>query len=87
MHGVPLPGGMRESERLPEPVFTPSTKAETGHDENITVDEAAALVGADVIKRAAEIASPSTSEERRWPPSGASSSPTPSSSSASSTAS
>jgi phosphoribosylaminoimidazole-succinocarboxamide synthase len=55
MHGVPLPAGMRESERLPEPVFTPSTKAEVGHDENITVDEAANLVGADVIKRAAEI--------------------------------
>ena len=55
MHGVPLPAGMRESERLPEPVFTPSTKAEQGHDENITVDEAAAIVGPDVIKRAAEI--------------------------------
>jgi phosphoribosylaminoimidazole-succinocarboxamide synthase len=55
MHGLPLPAGMRESERLPEPVFTPSTKAEQGHDENITVDEAASIVGADVIKRAAEI--------------------------------
>jgi phosphoribosylaminoimidazole-succinocarboxamide synthase len=55
MHGVPLPAGMRESERLPEAVFTPSTKAEQGHDENLTVDEAAAIVGPDVIKRAAEI--------------------------------
>jgi len=55
MHGVPLPAGMRESERLPEPLFTPSTKAEQGHDENITVDEAASIVGPDVIKRAAEI--------------------------------
>ena len=55
MHGVPLPAGMRESEQLPEPVFTPSTKAEQGHDENITVDEAASIVGPDVIKRAAEI--------------------------------
>jgi len=55
MHGVPLPAGMRESERLPEAVFTPSTKAEQGHDENITVDEAAAIVGPGVIKRAAEI--------------------------------
>jgi len=55
MHGVPLPASMQESEQLPEPVFTPSTKAEVGHDENISVDEAAALVGADVIKRAAEI--------------------------------
>ena len=55
MHGVPLPAGMRESERLPEPLFTPSTKADVGHDENISIDEAAALVGPDVIKRAAEI--------------------------------
>ena len=55
MHGVPLPAGMRESERLPEPVFTPSTKAEQGHDENITVDEAAAIVGPDVIKRAHQV--------------------------------
>ncbi|MBV9042539.1 MAG: phosphoribosylaminoimidazolesuccinocarboxamide synthase, partial [Acidimicrobiia bacterium] len=37
MHGVPLPKGMQESDQLPEPVFTPSTKADTGHDENITV--------------------------------------------------
>src|SRR5205085_4124910 len=45
MHGVPLPKGMQESDRLPEPVFTPSTKADTGHDENITVDQAADIVG------------------------------------------
>src|SRR3954449_12707172 len=38
MHGVPLPAGLQELDRLPEPVFTPSTKAETGHDENISVD-------------------------------------------------
>jgi phosphoribosylaminoimidazole-succinocarboxamide synthase len=55
MHGVPLPKGLRESEQLPEPVFTPSTKADTGHDENISVDQAADLVGADVVKQAAEI--------------------------------
>ena len=40
MHGIKLPEGMRESERLPEPVFTPSTKADQGgHDENIHPDE------------------------------------------------
>src|SRR5438270_9635914 len=39
--GHRLPEGLRESERLPEPIFTPSTKAQTGHDENITRDEAA----------------------------------------------
>jgi phosphoribosylaminoimidazole-succinocarboxamide synthase len=55
MHGVPLPKGLQESSRLPEPVFTPSTKATTGHDENISVDQAANLVGGDVVKQAAEI--------------------------------
>ena len=55
MHGVPLPKGMQESDQLPEPVFTPSTKADTGHDENITVDQAADIVGADVVKQAAEL--------------------------------
>src|SRR5207253_125685 len=55
MHGVPLPTGLQESAALPEPVFTPSTKADTGHDENISVDQAADLVGADVVKEAAEL--------------------------------
>src|SRR5437764_11140368 len=52
MHGVPLPAGLQESDRLPEAVFTPSTKAASGHDENISVDQAADIVGADVIKQA-----------------------------------
>ena len=43
--GHRLPAGLRESDRLPEPIFTPATKAATGHDENITRDEAAELVG------------------------------------------
>ncbi len=43
--GRALPPGMRESERLPEPVFTPSTKAQEGHDENIDMEAAAKLVG------------------------------------------
>jgi phosphoribosylaminoimidazole-succinocarboxamide synthase len=43
--GIALPAGLRESERLPEPIFTPSTKATAGHDENITFDEAAARIG------------------------------------------
>ena len=42
-----LPGGLVESERLPEPIFTPSTKALAGHDENIDREQAAELVGAD----------------------------------------
>jgi phosphoribosylaminoimidazole-succinocarboxamide synthase len=43
--GVELPAGLRESERLPEPIFTPTTKAEVGHDEAIDFERAAALVG------------------------------------------
>ena len=45
--GRTLPEGLRESDRLPEPIFTPSTKATTGHDENIDSTRAAALVGED----------------------------------------
>ncbi|MEO5678803.1 MAG: phosphoribosylaminoimidazolesuccinocarboxamide synthase [Acidimicrobiales bacterium] len=56
MHGQPLPAGLRQSERLPEPVFTPSTKAEVGdHDENISFEQAVALVGADVAEEARRI--------------------------------
>ena len=43
--GHVLPKGLTESERLPQPLFTPSTKAQTGHDENITRDQAAELIG------------------------------------------
>jgi len=50
--GHRLPAGLRESDRLPEPIFTPATKAQTGHDENITRDEAAALVGAERLAEA-----------------------------------
>ena len=43
--GIDLPAGLRNGDRLPEPLFTPSTKADTGHDENISFDEGAAIVG------------------------------------------
>jgi phosphoribosylaminoimidazole-succinocarboxamide synthase len=49
--GVPLPDGLRESDRLPHPIFTPATKAESGHDVNISELEAGRLVGADLIAR------------------------------------
>jgi phosphoribosylaminoimidazole-succinocarboxamide synthase len=49
--GVKLPAGLRESDRLPEPIFTPATKAESGHDVNISEDEAATIVGRDLITR------------------------------------
>lgn len=45
--GIRLPRGLSESEALEEPIFTPSTKAETGHDENITYDQLVALIGAE----------------------------------------
>jgi phosphoribosylaminoimidazole-succinocarboxamide synthase len=48
--GIDLPPGLRESDRLPRPIFTPSTKAESGHDMNITEAEAAALVGDELIR-------------------------------------
>src|SRR3954449_7545067 len=54
--GIPLPAGLRESDRLPEPLFTPSTKAEEGHDENISIDGAAELVGRATAERVAELA-------------------------------
>jgi len=49
--GIELPPGLRESDRLPEPIFTPATKAESGHDVNISEEEAGRLVGADLIAR------------------------------------
>ena len=48
--GIPLPRGLRECEALPEPIFTPATKAESGHDENISFDVMASQVGAGVAK-------------------------------------
>ncbi len=55
MHGEPMPAGLLESERLPEPVFTPSTKATTGHDVNISFAEAANLVGSEAAHAAQQI--------------------------------
>jgi len=43
--GIPLPGGLKECDRLPEPIFTPATKAETGHDINISFLEASRIIG------------------------------------------
>jgi len=49
--GVALPSGLRESDRLPQPIFTPATKAESGHDENISEARAAAIVGEATLAR------------------------------------
>jgi phosphoribosylaminoimidazole-succinocarboxamide synthase len=50
--GVNLPAGLKESSELPEPIFTPATKAETGHDENISFEQAARIVGTDIAEKA-----------------------------------
>ena len=49
--GVALPSGLKESSRLPEPIFTPATKAQSGHDENISFAAMTKLVGADLASR------------------------------------
>jgi len=53
--GIPLPDGLEQAARLPEPIFTPATKAETGHDENIPFAEMARLVGGDLAERARDV--------------------------------
>jgi phosphoribosylaminoimidazole-succinocarboxamide synthase len=55
MHGTPLPEGLKESDQLPEPVFTPSTKATEGHDVNIAFDEAVELVGPELADKARRV--------------------------------
>jgi phosphoribosylaminoimidazole-succinocarboxamide synthase len=49
--GIALPPGLRESDCLPQPLFTPATKAATGHDENISFEQAASLVGEELAER------------------------------------
>jgi phosphoribosylaminoimidazole-succinocarboxamide synthase len=50
--GIKLPHGLKESSELPEPIFTPATKAETGHDENISFAEAAKITGGEIAEQA-----------------------------------
>jgi phosphoribosylaminoimidazole-succinocarboxamide synthase len=49
--GIRLPAGLKESDRLPEPIFTPSTKAQTGHDENVSLETVGRMVGAELAGR------------------------------------
>jgi len=49
--GIPLPAGLRESDKLPEPIFTPATKATTGHDENISFDQMVQLAGRELSEQ------------------------------------
>jgi phosphoribosylaminoimidazole-succinocarboxamide synthase len=49
--GIPLPAGLRDSDQLPEPIFTPATKAETGHDENISFDRMVGILGGELSEQ------------------------------------
>ena len=51
IHGVALPVGLRESDKLPEPIFTPATKAHSGHDENVSVEQVEETLGPDLTRR------------------------------------
>ncbi len=53
--GIRLPEGLRESDRLPGPIFTPATKADSGHDENISFEQTAKIVGEDLARRLREV--------------------------------
>ena len=53
--GVPLPPGLIESDKLPEPIFTPATKAASGHDENIPFERAAAMIGKELAEKVRDI--------------------------------
>ena len=49
--GIKLPSGLKESDKLPEPIFTPATKAQTGHDENVSFEHVSSLIGEDLAAR------------------------------------
>ena len=66
VHGVTMPAGLEESAPLPEPVFTPSTKATTGHDENISFEEACRIVGDDVAEQARQISLAAYTRAAAW---------------------
>jgi phosphoribosylaminoimidazole-succinocarboxamide synthase len=53
--GIPLPEGLVDGSMLPEPLFTPSTKAEEGHDENISFDQASEIIGRDAAEKVSEM--------------------------------
>jgi phosphoribosylaminoimidazole-succinocarboxamide synthase len=53
--GISLPSGLRESDKLPEPLFTPATKAESGHDENISFEHVAGMIGQSAAEKARDL--------------------------------
>lgn len=64
--GIPLPSGLKEAEELPQPIFTPATKAKTGHDENITFNQMVKLVGADIAETLRDFSLRLYIEAARW---------------------
>ena len=75
--GIDLPGGLRESDALPEPIFTPASKAQSGHDENISFETVAGQIGEPlaarlrdltlaIYKRAAEVCGNARDRHRRY---------------------
>jgi phosphoribosylaminoimidazole-succinocarboxamide synthase len=64
--GVPLPPGLRNGDRLATPIFTPATKAATGHDENVSFETACAAVGASLMERMRELSLAVYGEAREW---------------------
>lgn len=66
MHGEDLPGGLLESARLPEPVFTPSTKADAGHDENISFEAASELIGNELAEQVRDVSLELYSRGSAW---------------------
>ena len=84
--GIKLPAGLTESARLPEPIFTPATKAESGHDENISFARMAELVGGELAEELRGGAWTFSGAAPTSPGNAASSSPTRSSNGAGSTA-
>ena len=55
VNGQSMPQGLQEGDRFPEPLFTPTTKAEVGHDENLTIDQVADMVGRDTTRRLEDV--------------------------------
>ena len=53
--GIQLPVGLQDSSRLPQPIFTPATKAETGHDENISFEQACEITGREIAEKARDL--------------------------------
>ncbi|MEE2822948.1 MAG: phosphoribosylaminoimidazolesuccinocarboxamide synthase [Acidobacteriota bacterium] len=64
--GIPLPSGLGESDELPEPLFTPSTKATSGHDENISFERAVEIVGRDIAERVRKLSIQIYNHARRY---------------------